>query len=88
MGISFGRLGQEGSSLRIVRKEQKQMSKKLKAASYAATNTHHSGLASSLAFTPVQGLELMNPEAATERVARANKKWFSDSGFSNLAGTT
>lgn len=78
MGISYGRLGQEGSGqLRVVRKEQKQMAKKLKAASYASHNT--SGLASSLAFTPVQGLELMNPEAAQERVRQANKKYFGDS---------
>ncbi|CAI5711956.1 unnamed protein product [Hyaloperonospora brassicae] len=86
MGITSGRLGQEGSgNLRILRKEQKQSSKKLRAASYAASSVSKpplSGLASSLAFTPVQGIELMNPEAAKACVAEANKKYFSAaSGF-------
>nr|CCA22653.1 U4/U6 small nuclear ribonucleoprotein Prp31 putativ [Albugo laibachii Nc14] len=83
MGITAGRLGQEGSgNLRILRKEQKQMAKKLKAASFAAAKQPLSGLSSSLAFTPVQGIELMNPEAASARVREANKKYFSaESGF-------
>lgn len=87
MGITSGRLGQEGSgNLRIMRKEQKQSSKKLRAANFAASAASNkpplSGLASSLAFTPVQGIELMNPEAAKARVAEANKKYFSAaSGF-------
>ncbi|KAK1948303.1 U4/U6 small nuclear ribonucleoprotein Prp31 [Phytophthora citrophthora] len=86
MGITSGRLGQEGSgNLRIMRKEQKQSSKKLRAANFAASSASKpplSGLASSLAFTPVQGIELMNPEAAKARIAEANKKYFSAaSGF-------
>ncbi|DBA01298.1 TPA: LOW QUALITY PROTEIN: hypothetical protein N0F65_001803, partial [Lagenidium giganteum] len=83
MGITSGRLGQEGSGqLRILRKEQKHIAKKLKAASYSTAKPALSGLASSLAFTPVQGIELMNPEAAQARVREANKKYFSaDSGF-------
>lgn len=40
------------------------------------------GLATSVVFTPVQGLELVNPEAAADRVKEANKKWFAEtSGF-------
>ena len=40
------------------------------------------GLASSMVFTPVQGLELVNPDANRERVRAANAKWFSDNaGF-------
>lgn len=40
------------------------------------------GLASSIVFTPVQGMELVNPDAMKDRVKEANKKWFSDSsGF-------
>ena len=83
MGITYGRLGQEGSgNLRVVRKEQKQMAKKLKAASFASQST--SGLATSLAFTPVQGIELMNPEAAQERVRKANEKYFGGGGFQRV----
>lgn len=41
-----------------------------------------SGLASSMVFTPVQGMELVNPDAMRERVREANQKWFSEStGF-------
>mmetsp|Transcript_7347 Transcript_7347/g.9797 ORF Transcript_7347/g.9797 Transcript_7347/m.9797 type:complete len:526 (-) Transcript_7347:298-1875(-) len=82
MGYEFGMLGKAGSRLRAPpKKEQKQ---KLKAQrrvanlSSGATN----GLASSLVFTPVQGIELVDPSAASERVKNANKKWFDDSsGF-------
>lgn len=80
MGVGFGRLGKEGTgNLRVIKKNQKQPTKKLKTSSYA---TNASGLQSSLAFTPVQGIELMNPEMQKERVKQANKKYFSgDSGF-------
>lgn len=41
-----------------------------------------SGMASSMVFTPVQGMELVNPDANKERVANANKQWFSNNaGF-------
>ena len=41
-----------------------------------------SGLATSMVFTPVQGMELVNPDAMKERVQKANQKWFSESsGF-------
>lgn len=33
-----------------------------------------SGLASSVAFTPVQGLELVNPDAAEKKAKEANDK--------------
>ena len=40
------------------------------------------GLVSSMAFTPVQGLELVNPDAVKDRVKEANKKWFGEyAGF-------
>lgn len=41
-----------------------------------------SGLASSLSFTPVQGIELIDPTAAAERVKKANEKYFGDGAFS------
>jgi U4/U6 small nuclear ribonucleoprotein PRP31 len=39
-----------------------------------ANNT--SGLASSVAFTPVKGIELINPELAADKVKKANDKYF------------
>ncbi len=41
-----------------------------------------SGTASSVAFSAVQGLEIVNPHAAEKRVQEANAKYFSNqSGF-------
>jgi len=44
-----------------------------------------SGTASSVAFTPLQGLEIVNPHAAEKKVNEANAKYFSNtSGFLKL----
>ncbi|MGH0177113.1 UNVERIFIED_CONTAM: hypothetical protein FKN15_007276 [Acipenser sinensis] len=37
-----------------------------------------SGTSSSVAFTPLQGLEIVNPQAAEKKVAEANQKYFSN----------
>ncbi|BGP40324.1 U4/U6-U5 snRNP complex subunit prp31 [Rhodotorula kratochvilovae] len=50
----------------------------IKAPSGAAT----SGLATSLAFTPVQGLELVDPSKMRSKVDDANAKWFAEGAFS------
>lgn len=56
-------------------------SKKLSALSSSSLDTT-SGMISSLAFTPVQGIELVNPKSMDERLKEANKKWFdAHSGF-------
>ncbi len=39
-----------------------------------------SGTASSVAFTPLQGLEIVNPQAAEMKVQEANQKYFSATG--------
>jgi U4/U6 small nuclear ribonucleoprotein PRP31 len=60
------------ANTKVSRKKMAQMSAK------APTN----GLSTSIAFTPVQGMELVNPDANRERVNLANKKWFNDNaGF-------
>lgn len=47
-----------------------------------AANTNTSGLASSVVFTPVQGMELINPDARQDRIRKANEKWFNErAGF-------
>ncbi|KAK2154840.1 hypothetical protein LSH36_256g05012 [Paralvinella palmiformis] len=44
-----------------------------------------SGTASSVAFTPLQGLEIVNPQAAEKKVQEANQKYFSSTaGFKNV----
>lgn len=46
---------------------------------------HVSGTASSIAFTPLQGLEIHNPSAAEKTVSEANAKYFSNtSGFMSV----
>ncbi|PKI85778.1 Prp31p [Malassezia vespertilionis] len=46
-----------------------------------------SGTASSLSFTPVQGIELVDP-SRQKKVDEANAKWFSEGQFSLVPGTT
>jgi U4/U6 small nuclear ribonucleoprotein PRP31 len=49
---------------------------------HASINNNTSGLATSMVFTPVQGMELVNPDAVKDRVREANRKWFHDNaGF-------
>jgi len=52
--------------------------KKQKQKHYGSTT---SGVSSSLAFTPAQGLELENPQAATVRVQEANRRYFGSTSF-------
>lgn len=56
--------------------------KKLRRVTASGQSGATNGLASSLAFTPVQGLELANPEVQAQRVREANAKYFgATSGF-------
>eukprot|EP00981_Chlorochromonas_danica_P008581 scaffold2237_cov175-Ochromonas_danica.AAC.3 len=72
----------DSQKLRAPRKVESQFLKKAKKAVTTASSGQTSGLSSSLVFTPVQGLELVNPNAAAQRVQEANQKWFSAaSGF-------
>jgi hypothetical protein len=49
----------------------------------APSTSNVSGLSSSVAFTPVKGIELHNPELAAQRVKAANERYFAG-GFLNL----
>ncbi|KAL1524198.1 hypothetical protein AB1Y20_019106 [Prymnesium parvum] len=67
LGVGMLGKGQQTGKVRVSAKEQKLLSEKNKKRSMVgggsgATN----GLASSLAFTPVQGIELVNPNANTD----------------------
>mmetsp|Transcript_30209 Transcript_30209/g.90817 ORF Transcript_30209/g.90817 Transcript_30209/m.90817 type:complete len:502 (+) Transcript_30209:259-1764(+) len=83
MGLDFGMMNKEGGKLRAAQKKEKQVKvsqkrRKMIQMSSGATN----GLSSSLVFTPVQGIELANPEMMAGKVSAANEKWFSQaSGF-------
>mmetsp|Transcript_16154 Transcript_16154/g.21225 ORF Transcript_16154/g.21225 Transcript_16154/m.21225 type:complete len:129 (+) Transcript_16154:481-867(+) len=64
------------------RKRAAAMQQMASAGRAASSNSAGSGLVSSMVFTPVQGLELINPDANKDKVAEANRKWFSgNAGF-------
>ena len=87
MGLTLGMLDSKeaGGAMRNTVEAKKMRHANTKASrkravqmSSGATN----GLASSMVFTPVQGLELVNPDANRERVRQANAKWFTENaGF-------
>ena len=90
MGLSMGMLdSSEGTGALRKKTEKRKMrqantkaSRKRAAQMAAAAQGNSNGLASSVVFTPVQGMELVDPEANKERVREANRKWFQDSaGF-------
>lgn len=83
-GAEYGAVGAKDSGrLRApVKKDVKFAPNKKLMKAVAASSGQTNGLSSSLVFTPVQGLELVNPSAAADRVKEANNKWFSaSSGF-------
>jgi U4/U6 small nuclear ribonucleoprotein PRP31 len=75
------------ANTRASRKKAAQMNRQgLTATSSSSLLTNsgstNSGMASSMVFTPVQGMELINPDAMKDRLKEANRKWFSNNaGF-------
>jgi len=81
MGRSLGMLGKSGmgATLRISKKEKKKKQREEKNKKTAKLYTPGtSGLSSSLAFTPIQGIELVDPSRAEreKRVRQANARYF------------
>eukprot|EP01094_Clydonella_sp_ATCC50884_P028189 TRINITY_DN8378_c0_g1_i1.p1 TRINITY_DN8378_c0_g1~~TRINITY_DN8378_c0_g1_i1.p1 ORF type:complete len:516 (+),score=182.80 TRINITY_DN8378_c0_g1_i1:93-1640(+) len=91
-GLELGMLGSSKNRVRVVVSEKRINKKLAQERSRLGTATAHtggSGLATSLAFTPVQGFELENPDVAKKRVEDANKRYFSNTGtFTNLKAKT
>ena len=88
MGFDNGTIGTKDTGrIRAPKmKESKLISKKPVKKAISVSSGQTNGLSSSLVFTPVQGLELVNPNAAAERVKEANNKWFNaHSGFLSAA---
>jgi U4/U6 small nuclear ribonucleoprotein PRP31 len=60
------------------------VSKKHKAAmNFQSNNNPNSGLQSSVAFTPIKGIELENPQIAAQRIQKINNKYFGAATFKN-----
>jgi len=92
-GEGYGMIGQSGSGMLKVKQKDNQKLKnhlskrtqqRLKKPSSGAT----SGLSSSIVFTPVQGMELVNPNAQADRARDSTEKYFSATGSFNRVGKT
>lgn len=92
LGEGYGMLGQAGSGkLRVSMGQSKlaaKAAKKFKEKSYGSSGAT-SGLTSSLAFTPVQGIELTNPQAHAALLGSGTQStYFSETGtFSKIKRT-
>ncbi|KAF4531389.1 hypothetical protein B566_EDAN009630 [Ephemera danica] len=72
----------EKTKVRISKTLQRNMQKQQQWGGATSVKRQVSGTASSVAFTPMQGLEIVNPQAAEKKVNEANAKYFSNtSGF-------
>jgi len=98
LGYNRGTMGKSGSGrvrtaqidektkVRISKTLQKNLQKQQVFGGTTTIKKHISGTASSVAFTPLQGLEIVNPQAAERKVSEANAKYFSAAGtFLNVA---
>lgn len=100
MGYSRGTIGKAGTGrirlpqvdektkVRISKTLQKNLQKQQVYGGSTTVRKQISGTASSVAFTPLQGLEIVNPQAA-ERSIDTNAKYFSNtSGFLSVGKRT
>lgn len=77
--VGLGVIGSSTGKIRALQADTRgkvQLSKKQKLM-LEKRSGNVSGFSSSLAFTPVQGLELSNPETQAQKVKEANERWFS-----------
>jgi U4/U6 small nuclear ribonucleoprotein PRP31 len=91
LGYTRGQIGKGGAGrirkvtvdektrVRISKNLQKEVARQNSYASGGATTVKRqvAGTASSVAFTPLQGLEIVNPQAADNSHAKAGNKYFS-----------
>ncbi|GER43767.1 U4/U6 small nuclear ribonucleoprotein Prp31 [Striga asiatica] len=90
LGEGYGMLGQAGNGKLRVSVGQSRLAakvaKKFKDRNYGSSGGATSGLTSSLAFTPVQGIELSNPQA--NQLGGGTSTYFSETGtFSKIKRT-
>ncbi|KAM0745807.1 Nop domain-containing protein [Meredithblackwellia eburnea MCA 4105] len=87
----LGMIGKESGRIRNTQAEARSQAKLTKAQKgrlasirTSSTSSATSGLATSLAFTPVQGLELVDPSKLRNKVKEANDKWFAEGAFTHV----
>ncbi|GAB1518886.1 small nuclear ribonucleoprotein [Rhizoctonia solani] len=88
MGNSFGKVRAGAADAKSKAKMSKANKLRTQAITRAAQSANTSGTATSLSFTPAQGLELVNPSLAAARVKAANERWFAaNTGTFSFIGT-
>lgn len=70
----------EKTKVRISKTLQRNLQKQQVYGGSTTVRRQVSGTASSVAFTPLQGLEIVNPHAAEKKANEANAKYFSNTG--------
>ena len=100
LGFSTGQFGKGGvsSSIRAPTTDKqtqvsisKRLQRQMQTAVFGGKSSVRgavSGTASSVAFTPLQGLEIVNPMAAEKKAQEANNKYFSNTATFKSAKTT
>ncbi|KAK5667430.1 U4/U6-U5 snRNP complex subunit prp31, variant 3 [Batrachochytrium dendrobatidis] len=84
--VGLGMVGRQTGKIRGTQLDTRvKVSVAKKHRAFASHSAHTSGLSSSVAFTPVKGIELENPEIALQRVKEANIKYFSGGQFKKPA---
>eukprot|EP00823_Brevimastigomonas_motovehiculus_P005989 TRINITY_DN468_c0_g1_i1.p1 TRINITY_DN468_c0_g1~~TRINITY_DN468_c0_g1_i1.p1 ORF type:complete len:649 (-),score=271.01 TRINITY_DN468_c0_g1_i1:78-2024(-) len=88
-GEGYGMIGQEGAghlalrpkdNLKLAKHLSKATQQRVKRVKKSGTLSQIAGTASSIVFTPFQGMELVAPQSALDKVREANEKYFSQSG--------
>ncbi|KAH6564364.1 hypothetical protein BASA61_004293 [Batrachochytrium salamandrivorans] len=80
--VGLGMVGRQTGKIRGTQLDTRvKVSVAKKHRAFASHSAHTSGLSSSVAFTPIKGIELENPEVALQRVKEANNKYFSGGQF-------
>jgi len=77
----LGLIGPNSGKIRAHVADPRIKAKAPKKQQYMGSSGATSGLSSSLVFTPVQGIELINPEEAQRKIKEANDKYFSGGKF-------
>ncbi|KAH6943721.1 hypothetical protein HPB50_025873 [Hyalomma asiaticum] len=98
LGFSSGQIGKAGAGrirsaqvdektkVRISKTLQKNLQRQQVYGGSTTVRRHVSGTASSVAFTPLQGLEIVNPHAAESKAGDSGAKYFSNTaGFLKIA---
>ena len=90
MGLDSGLVGAKDTGrIRGPQEKKVKLSVKKQKAIAAGSSGQTNGLSSTLVFSTVQGMELLNPNASADKVKDANSKWFNtSSGFLSAAPTS